>query len=1115
MKKAFYLTALALTASLSVAQDEVKPAETPAAEPPAAEVPVAETPAEVPTVETPVAAENVVAEPVVEQPADSAAEQVAEPVAESTAEQPAIEGTKLAGSVQGFLKADASPYLVESSISVEKNSVLIIEPGVTLQFTAEAGLFVEGQLVIAGNKLHNVILRPASADSNSKWKGLFISSDAENEIRNADISGAENGIVVENSNLTLQATSVSKISNYGLYAKNSRVSVNDCSFNENSGVALQVGSYSVADIQRTSFVKNNVALQNALLAQTSVESSKFEENTLGILDMGNSKLSLSNTQVAKNKNGISSKEILDKSVLESIHSNGTNFNSNYQSVISLLPPSPEIPGVQSRAVNANDQIADVAKTTENEVVSKDSTAKPISIIGNVMLGGNYHKVLTRRNHSKESVVVYKDTIKTGEHYKNKFQVPCFGGEASAYVMMKLPNGGTLEFDADLTADSWNHFAPSPISLTYTDETHRGVLGDFQKANGDIYMSMLPVFGANYTLSLLKNNGDQPLFEIDAFVGEAQRSLVVGERHPDMYNDYIDYGEAQAQRQVIGGSFKWSPVRRFDAKFGLLYADDAIVDPILRKGTAKPNVTSDPLQESFTIYADGNWLFYPGDIELNGQIAMGRADTAEVFVERAINKVFQDAGVNASSISSLRQMMVNESDIYRLTSAELEEIFGDNTTMTKAMMRDSLKTLIREANKARKSAINDSDDEKVLGMRWSGQNLAVGASLFWNINKTTIDGHLKYVGENYFSAGSPDLLADTREFGGNIEQIINKFWTLRFGYQINVENAASENNANIFGLGEGTSIGFGSASDSWKKEHELDNDRTKYIQNISLANKIKVNEKVNVNVGYNLEYKTQYRPIRIHGSFALSDQIYKDKWFKKRKGKDFITIYYDGDSTEVDKERWDEYMDMATEAYMGSEFQEKILKHTWNGDVSVRAYKSLFKVGGNWVLRTDHSEFHNDSLMKKFDFANSTWGKLGYYFNGADFFEQAYPLSVTTTLPILQNKVSVTPRFKSYNRDEMSEAEITVEDEIEVPLMNRFMILGANGTFRYLTTNWKQNGKKEGEDEIDVIGNANLHINHTKRLNSEWYLGVLMNYRPDNLFNEYKDIFGGVRVNYAF
>ena len=51
--------------------------------------------------------------------------------------------------------------------------------------------------------------------------------------------------------------------------------------------------------------------------------------------------------------------------------------------------------------------------------------------------------------------------------------------------------------------------------------------------------------------------------------------------------------------------------------------------------------------------------------------------------------------------------------------------------------------------------------------------------------------------------------------------------------------------------------------------------------------------------------------------------------------------------------------------------------------------------------------------------------------------------------------------------------------------------------------------------MDVLGNINLRVNHTKRLSSEWYTGAAYYHRPDNLSDEYKDIYAGIRVNYVF
>ncbi len=1190
MKIPFYLSAIALTASLSSAQEATTPAAVqPAAEPVAEAVPVPVDSAAAPAVseateahEAPVAeaatipADSSTAAPLgqvaadsVAAPADSstaapleqvAADSVAAPADSSTAvplEQvaadsavaqadsavaqadsvaatpvaeapafvadsiqppaPLVSGTKIKGNLNGFLKLDNSPYVFENDITVDKHSVLVVEPGVVLQFAPGAGLYVQGQLVVAGSRNSSVIFKSASSlPKSGDWKGIFIATDSPTEIRHALISGAENGIVIENSTLNLETVIIEKTTSRGVYAKNSKVSVSDGGFYENTGAALHISSYSTADIQRVKFEKNTVALFNSELAKTEVGSSKFEGNTYGLLDMGNSILTFNNTSVNKNVNGATSSEVLDRTVLESISDNTIDYTKDYNAVVAALPPNPEIPGVESRLVNPDDRIGLLVAEQNKAEAALDTTVKPWSIIGNVMLGGYYHGVLTKRSHKKGGNIVGNDTIDYHDHYKNSFQTPGFGAEASAYLLMQSPGGSTFEFKTDLTSDSWNHFSPNPVTLSYTDQHNHLVLGDFQKINGDIYMSSLPIFGAGYTLSLLKNNANQPMLELDGFFGEARRPYQIGDRHPDIYNDYIEDGEAQAQRIAVGGSIKWAPVRRFDATFGAIYANDEIKDPLLRDGGKSLTTTSEPMQESFTMYADGNWLFFPGDIELRGQIAVGRADTAEVYKERAVNKVFQEAGINYASYSQMRQLMKDERKIYRLTTAELEEIFGGNTTMSPTTMRDSLVTLLRKAKISKEETDEERDEDRVLGLNWGSQNFAIGASLYWNIYKTTISGHIKYVGEDFYSAGSADQLSDTREFGGKLEQIITNFWTLNFAYDLNVENAANGTKSNIFGLGEGTGWGFFSeATNKWQDEHELDNDRAKYIQNFNLSNNFKIGKNISLNVGYNLEYRTQYRPYQLHGDYILEDGIYQDSWFAARKSKPTTKIE-DGDNVvEVDSLRWAEYMGLAGEPYLASKFQERIYKNTWNADVSIKAFKSIFKVGTRMTLRSDDSKFFKDSLIEDIELSDKTWSKLGYYFGGADFFEHTYPISVTTTLDRIQNRAAITPRFKSYERDDMSESEITLEDDFEISFLNRFLILGVNATFRYLSTSWENGSDDVEESETDVLGGVNLRINHTKRLSSEWYTGAAMYYRPDNLSDEYKDIYGGVRLNYVF
>lgn len=1036
-------------------------------------------------------------------------------VADTTTPPPSLlSGTEISGNVHGFLKLDKSPYLVTENLTVAPNTSLIVEPGVVLYFKPGTGLVVnKGQLVIAGSKTSPVIMRSAfDRPKSGDWKGISITGDERAEIRHLQISDAEAAIAVENGSMDFQNSSVENTSVRGVFARNSEIKVSDCEFKGNR-VAVHISNYADGSIERSTFTKNEIGILNSKLASVSISSTEISDNELGLLSMDNSIVSLSNTKIEKNRLGVASAEVLAPEIIENVKGNELDMNNEAVAASSALPPNPEIPGVEQRPVRETDKIADIVS---ERAAAADTTAKRWTVIGNAMLGGTFHLVTTSKNETGKDYISNGDTIAPGKDYKNIFQVPGLAGRASAYLYMQSPDGKTIEFNTDLTVDSWNHFSPNPVSLRYADSYNNVALGDFQLVGGETYMANLPVFGADYTVSLLKNNANQPLFQLNGFFGEAKRSLVEGARHPYIYNDYIDDGELQAQRLASGGFIKWAPVRRFDAKFGLVYATDELEDPLLRDGASGNWTTSDPIQKSLTLYADGNWLFFPGDIELNGQIAVGRADTADVIRQRAINKVFAEEGISSASYNLLRKLMRNPNRIDQLTEAELLSIFGDNTTLRKGQMIEKLKTLIEKAKLVQTEEENDRDDGRVLGLNWGSQNFAIGASLNWNIYKTSINGHIKYVGEEFYSAGSPDQLSDTREFGGRIEQEILTFWDLGFEYQINVENAAKGDKTNIFGLGEGSEWGlFADDEGSWFDKHELDNDRTKYIHNIGLDNTFKINKDIDVTAAYNFEYKNQYRPFQLHGDYILEDGIYRDDWFDARKGRDSTAIDDNGDTTYVDAERWGEYMSLATKPWIASRFKERLFKHTWNLGASLRALNSVFKVNGRWTYRTDGSVFERDSLIDGMELSNTTWDKLGYFFGGSDYFEQSYPMSVTTTLNILQNRFAVTPRFKSYNRDNMGEFEITVEDEFEMPFKNRFFVLTVNASFRYMNTDWEEEGKSFDETEIDVLSNANLRVNHNKKFYTEWFLGNALYYRPDNPSNEYNDFYVGVNAHYVF
>ncbi|NLG39571.1 MAG: hypothetical protein GX545_06585 [Fibrobacter sp.] len=1065
--------------------------------------------------------------------------------------------TTLSGEVHGFLTKDKSPYLVTQSISVPLGRVLIIEPGVVILFKEGASFSIDqGQLIAGGTRSTPIYFK--GTDSSTVWNGLSIKGEKKSDLRYVKISGAKTAIMLKEGSLNIHNCIIQNSAERGLFAIQSNLKITKTLF-RNNAIGAHLATHNESYFEENRFLNNEIGLYLSPLSNTQIVSTTWKENQLALLYMINSKLVLHRCSIENNEVGISTSEMLRPESREQVKNNKINFLSDTKLFSSKIP-LPE--GIDL-------SIKEEPKAKESSVTFTANDSTKWSIAGNISAGLNYRYVYTRHNHGVLNEIVNEDTIHVKEdRFPNLWEVPGFGFNTSIYLILKSNKNQSLELSTNFYSDKWNRTDLDVFSLSYTDNYHSLKLGDFYLASGEVFLEGLPVFGANYELSLLKNKEDHPLFTFGGFFGESQKPFIKGIRNPDIYKDWIDEGELKAQRLAWGGDFKWDPLRRFNAHFGVLFSDDEIDDPLLRDGDRATAITADPLQSTMALYAEGNWLFFPGDIELNGQIALGRSDTADVIAQRAINQVFEDAGLSTSSFTTLRQLMQNSNLIQTLSREEMTEIFGNYTTLTNSEMRDSLSNLIQEAKKKRDDFKKDTEDSRTMGLDFTSQNVAIGASLFWNIKKTTLFGHIHYVGENYYSPGSPNQLSDIREFGGYLKQEVSPKWTFKFSYELDVENAANDTALNIFGLSEGTRLGLFDEPDSlYLKEHELDIDRTKYRHDIGLENTFSINKNTDLFFNYQFEYQRQHRPYRLRGLYDAESGIFNDPWFRASTNSDTTNLVYYRDTILVDSARWSDYQKLTTEPYIASDFEEHFYKHTFDLGFSFSFWKSELRINGIWTTMLDGSFFNNDSLIEDIDFSDSTWSKLGYYFNGANYFEHRYPISLQTTNSKFTNRLTLTPRFKNYERNEMKETEWSLSNALKVPLFSKFITLGLSVEMKTFRFSWKEadytlqdtltqekfhyyrvennnivatnnpiatdsevgshlnkieNGyeliselEEKTEKENDFIVEVSAKINHTKQLFSEWICRGEVFDRPDQISNEYKDLYVGFTINYSF
>ncbi|WP_295037144.1 right-handed parallel beta-helix repeat-containing protein [uncultured Fibrobacter sp.] len=1011
-------------------------------------------------------------------------------------------GNVIGGNLSGFLKADSSPYRVNETLVVPEGRVLLIEAGVELYFAEGTGLDVRGGSLAVMGELGNPVVFAAATEGGS-WNGISVTGAKRSEVQGVVVKDAEFGFSVESGALELRDAEINNASRAALYVRNASVDIQWATILNSGNVGVWATQSASVMIDGTNFDNNHIALVVGDESKVSLQRSYLESNEAAILDIGNSYLKLRNTVLEGNQIGYASQDLPPEDVKKSMKSNHKDMIHDVEYLQNGIGDEPRNPYANGLKIGAN-----------LEVESVDSVW---NVSGSVGVEVGYHKVLTRKHYESEPYVSGTDTVYTGDRYINYFQVPGLFTNWNADVLMQSPTGQVVEVVADVSNDSWDHFKVHRFQASYTDENQRLVLGDVYAHAGELYLAGVNAFGGSYDLKFLQNSVKDPLFEGSVFVGETKAPKIIGERNYDVYKDYVEDGEAEPQRMIVGGKVRWNMHRRFNGTLGFIGNEDYVEDPFLRDGMSEKVNMASPRISSKTFFADGNWLFFPGDIKLNGQVAVGGVDTVNVETMRAINQVFADAGLDASNYALLNRLMKDPRQVSALTAKQLESIYGDNSLKTPSEMRAELRSLLEKVSKIAKETVVDQAKPSK-GDFWGHEHWAVAGSYQWSDDNTFIEGYLRYVGSEYFSAGSPDLLQNTRMIGGNLKRKIYDFWNLGFGYTVNVENAADDGSGyNIFGMAEGSKWGmFSGAESDWLEEHEQDETRAQYIHDAYLNNDFGLTDKLNLMLKYSINYRTRSTPQRLYANYSANSGIYNDPWFRAQRGCPTLKVYTEDDTLLIDSARWAKYYSVADEDYLATQFVERLMKHTLELGLTFKLpQKSVLKVGGAVEVRSDMSKFEQDDLLDQFDFNDETYGILGYYFHGGDYFEQRYPVSLTISSDGFRNMFAVMPRYKIYNRNEMREFEWTLSDNMDIDLSRNFLELSLGAGLRQNFLSYEIEEEDYDEMELDVDGSAKLRVYHTSSLYSDWTVGAIFNYRPDNRADQYKDFYMIAALNYEF
>ncbi len=162
------------------------------------------------------------------------------------------------------------PTIVYGGITVPTGTTLTINPGVTLYFHADAGLQVDGTLLVKGTPEENVVLRGDRLDRmfdylpydgvSGQWQGIRIGADSYgNSIEYADIHSTMEGIVcdssdVERQKLVMTGSIVHNCNGDGVRLRSVWAQLDNCQLTNSLGNCLNVCG-------------GNVTVNNSTLAQ--------------------------------------------------------------------------------------------------------------------------------------------------------------------------------------------------------------------------------------------------------------------------------------------------------------------------------------------------------------------------------------------------------------------------------------------------------------------------------------------------------------------------------------------------------------------------------------------------------------------------------------------------------------------------------------------------------------------------------------------------------------------------------------------------------------------------------------------------------------------------------
>ena len=1081
----------------------------------------------------------------------------------------AINGTHLKGTdLPDTLYKAKSPYVISQSMVVPAGKIVRVEAGVTfLIYGKTTEIQVFGQIDVQGSVTDPV--RFVSSKANSEvgdWAGIVVQSPYTSHFNYVEFQHSKNGVEVINSSAEFNRATFKRNHFQAIRAINSDVKLMNSQIRGGHQTGIYSESYSQVKIENTKITENVYGVTINEYGSVESKRSDIYRNDYGVVLLDSVSAKFVNTTVRDNRIGFAStthfKKLKTEDGLLSFKTTGySGVNSNVDNYVhlskeQLLHITGKLSGKnKSKLLLSKNRLA----AYKGELISVDSESAEFqfSHMGNLSAGLAYHNVDQGYNETDRVQDFNGDTISPGSQYPNDKQIEGFEVLGSVYTLTEL-DSHSIEMSLDGIYDDSTGLFTKPTTLRYDSPDRSLVLGDMNESSHDLILSSRDVMGVKYVENGSKNQAGQDKWRTTVLWGESSRPLDEGEHNPEYFFDEAWPDNARAQEILVMGklAYQKSPNLRMD--YGLVHTQEKRDDLLFYRNDLKTeSILAEPLVQAQAAFTEWDYTTSNQAFRLNVALVHGSSDSLEIARDLAIDQFIEENNIVELADYLKEELKRVPNPNVALISDYLPNEYVGNAWAAMAEV---------DQNEA---SIRDSLDKLTFyGFRKSSQSWGGQTIMEINLGRTNIYGRAQFMGTTFYSPGSPNLNNNSRVYELSWSQGVTNWWESVVNYGAYVENASgAEQHMNLLGYGEGTALGF-TKDETQFDDLDQDRLRPKFTQNVSVEEYFFLPHDIELELYYSFNQERQQTNRVLEKDTSLNAGVFLDSYFK---GTDRTLTHY-GEEVGVDTQKWNDFIGLSDT--LATNFVDEYHNHSVGTYVRWKYNrKSSVRLGGTYSMATDYSFFRSDSSPDDLKLTNATWAKLGYYYSGNDYTQLELPLTWTGHFDLWKNRTTVKYLTKSYEIDNEVLNEYSLNNSLSFDAIpqsvNVSLDFGVRSKkteydtdlFYFIDTTITDAKKLRYYEEVYALDGTLVNspleddsrwaqdVHSTAETTSEYelrkekgtkvreeldyYLGSTIKYninskfytegfvrfdsfgRPQDLNEEFTDLYTGARVNYSF